>query len=115
MRMCGPVQFVPCAVHLVGILSKWADPEDWFWDNRWDKDVYDKAAEANDEERQRVGPDSAQIPRSDGKEIREQAQALLEGREKWRPMWVDYGPPREVELELDAGKEADVPLTREKV
>ena len=83
--------------------------------NRWDKDVYDKAAEANDEERQRVGPDSAQIPKSDGKEIREQAQALLEGREKWRPMWVDYGPPREVELELDEGKEVDVPLTREKL
>ena len=58
------------------------------------------------------------MPRADGKSVREQARALLEGRERWRPMWVDYGRPMEVEVgvgEEEVDGEVGVPLKREGV
>ncbi|KAA6407659.1 MAG: hypothetical protein FRX48_08497 [Lasallia pustulata] len=85
----------------------------------WDKVVYDKAVEANEEESERLGPGGEARPRRDGASVRGQARALLDGRERWRPMWVDYGPRREVEVGLGGwggwGGEVDVPLVREKV
>lgn len=36
-------------------------------------------------------PDAVLKPAPDRKSIAEQAQALLRGKEKWRPTWVDYG------------------------
>lgn len=89
--------------------------------DRWDKAVYDKANEANDEERERLGPDAATRRRRDGEGVREQARALLRGEERWRPMWVDFGPPREVEVGMEGTAEGegegavDVPLKREEV
>lgn len=63
-----------------------------------------------------MGPDAQIRPRKDGKGVREQARALLEGRERWRPMWVDYGAPREVEVgERDGEGAVDVPVRREVV
>ena len=69
--------------------------------NRWDKAVYDKAEEANERERERLGPEAGMQPRADGETVRAQARRLLGGKERWRPMWVDYGPPREVEVGME--------------
>ena len=75
--------------------------------------------EANEAERERYGPGAAEIPAGDGTSLAEQAKALLEGQERWRPTWVDYGAPVEVEQELDGEDDtsltSDVPLTRTEV
>ena len=48
-----------------------------------------------------IGPDAPLIPKKDGKAIAEQAKALLQGKEVWRPSWKDYGTAREVEVGVD--------------
>ncbi|KAG6995624.1 lon protease, peroxisomal [Physcia stellaris] len=56
----------------------------------WQKEQFDKAndlAEANRKRRQE-GPTMAP---TDGEDMAKQAKALLEGKEKWRPGWKDYG------------------------
>ena len=72
--------------------------------SRWDKEVYDMAqnAQKEGEENQRKVPGT--VDRSDHDTIASQAQALLSGKQKWRPSWMDYGPAREVELELDVSR-----------
>lgn len=68
-----------------------------------------------------MGPDAANRRRSDGDSVREQARALLQGKERWRPMWVDFGPPREVEVGMEETADGegagavDVPLKRGEV
>ena len=45
------------------------------------------------------------VGRKDHETIASQAKALLSGKEKWRPTWMDYGPAKEVELEFDISRE----------
>ncbi|MCJ1480612.1 hypothetical protein MMC06_000767 [Schaereria dolodes] len=66
--------------------------------------MYDKAEEAQDAEREKYGPEADMIARTDGATLAEQAQAMREGRERWRPSWVDYGPAREVEMGVNFGE-----------
>lgn len=57
--------------------------------DKWDKTSHDAASEAQkkaDEEKQQGG----MALRTDGATIRKQAQALLDGKEKWKPSWVDF-------------------------
>ena len=32
--------------------------------------------------------------------IKEQAKALLEGKEQWRPTWMDYGQMKDMEVDF---------------
>ncbi|KAI9872188.1 MAG: hypothetical protein M1830_001927, partial [Pleopsidium flavum] len=67
----------------------WPDtPEDF---SPWEKDTYDAANKAQEREQASYQPDAVQKPTTERRSIAEQAQALLEGKEKWRPTWEDYG------------------------
>lgn len=70
-------------------------------DYSWDKEIYDKAKKGQREEQDLIGPDAPLIPKKDGETIAEQAKALLQGKEVWRPSWKDYGMVREVEVGVD--------------
>lgn len=72
-----------------------------FWEFRWDKETYDKAKKAQEEQQELMGPDAPKIAKKDGKTIAEQAKALLQGKEVWRPSWKDYGVAREFEVGTD--------------
>ncbi len=58
---------------------------------RWEKETYDAAQAEQTKERDKLHPDAGLMPSVEGKSIAEQARALLEGRAKWKPTWVDYG------------------------
>ncbi|KAL9117492.1 MAG: hypothetical protein Q9187_005969 [Circinaria calcarea] len=64
----------------------------------WDKEIYDKAKKAQEEQMELMSPKGPRIPKKDGMTIAEQAKALLQGKEVWRPSWKDYGVAREVEV-----------------
>ena len=70
--------------------------------------MYDKAQATNEAEAAKYGPEAYTLGKQDGGTIAEQAQALLQGKEKWRPTWMDYGPSREVETDVDI----NIPSTR---
>ncbi|MCJ1358521.1 MAG: hypothetical protein MMC33_008521 [Icmadophila ericetorum] len=61
----------------------------------FDKDMFDKASEAREKEQDMRGPNGGKLPPPDRRSIAEQARALLEGREQWRPSWMDFGGVRE--------------------
>ena len=69
----------------------------------WDKTTYDEAAKEQKRLNEEFGPKGKLMPKADRKSIAEQAKALLEGREVWRPSWRDYGAVtgREVEVDMD--------------
>ena len=69
--------------------------------HRWDKKVWDAAQEAQKEENERFGPQAGTLPKGDQKSMAEQAKAILEGKMKWRPSWIDYGRAREVETNIN--------------
>ena len=58
---------------------------------RWEKETHDAAKEEQKREQAWLMPDAAAKPTPDRRSIADQAKALLEGKEKWRPTWVDYG------------------------
>jgi large subunit ribosomal protein L23 len=68
---------------------------------RWDKSSWDAAQERQAELDEAIGPNAGRMPKADRKSIAEQAKALLEGKDKWRPSWMEYGLVREVEVEED--------------
>jgi len=70
---------------------------------RWEKETYDAANEAQEREQETYQPDAVQKPTTERESIAEQAQALLKGKEKWKPTWVDSGPA------LGVGKDGAVP------
>ena len=58
----------------------------------WDRDMYkagnDAQEQATDQKWQRDSK-YGMLPRGDADKVREQAKALLEAKEEWRPTWVD--------------------------
>ncbi len=71
--------------------------------NRWDKDTFDKVRKVQEAERDKTKPerDETTDRLSPHKEtIAEQAQRLLTGKERWKPVWEDVGEPIEVEKDL---------------
>ena len=73
---------------------------------RWDKRQFDLAEKAREEEQRRHGPQGDMIPRADRKSIAEQARALLEERERWRPTWMEYGVGRSLLADNAGGTKA---------
>ena len=76
---------------------------------RWDKEVWDIAhkMEQDNEGKYKERVFGIMEKNNDYGTIASQAKALLSGKEKWRPSWMDYGPPQEVELELDVSRERE--------
>ena len=72
-----------------------------FYSHRWDKDIWDAAQEAQKKENERFGPEAGTLPKGDRKSMAEQAKAILEGKMRWRPSWIDYGRPLEVETNVN--------------
>lgn len=73
--------------------------------NRWDKETYDAAQKDQEEFQASLRPDAKKKPSRDRASIAEQAKALLEGKDKWRPMveqhvWEDVGEAIEVEKDV---------------
>lgn len=54
----------------------------------WGKEAYDKAQETQEAARKESGEDGETREKPDRKELAEQAKALMEGREKWKPGYV---------------------------
>lgn len=74
-----------------------------FWFTcRWEKETHEAAREEQKKEQARLMPDADLQPPTDRQSIAEQAQALLKGKEKWRPSWVDYGAASGVDGESRA-------------
>ena len=67
----------------------------------WDHDMYTAAQETNREERKRHGVRGDSLPPADSKIVSEQAKALLDRKELWRPSWKDHGPAVEVETSVN--------------
>lgn len=61
----------------------------------FDKELYDLATKEREMEQERQDSGAAMLPPGDRKSIAEQARRLLEGKEKWRPGWMDFGGVRE--------------------
>lgn len=59
----------------------------------WDKEAQEKAEAARDDEQERMGPQGRNLPKPDGKKLREQAEELLRGKRTWRPGWMDWDVP----------------------
>ena len=57
----------------------------------WDKETFDEAAETQERLNEKFGRRGKLLPKEDRSTIAEQARALLEGREVWKPSWKDYG------------------------
>ncbi|KZF23119.1 hypothetical protein L228DRAFT_281871 [Xylona heveae TC161] len=79
------------------------EPEDF---SSWEKERYDAAAKSQEKEQEKYRPDYAAKPTAERKSIAEQAQALLSGKEQWRPQWVDSGAPVEVEQDLPMSRDS---------
>lgn len=67
---------------------------------RWDKETYDAAKDSQDKERDRYQPTFKHKASPERPAIAEQAQALLKGKERWKPQWEDVGEPMEVEKDV---------------
>ncbi|KAL3426881.1 54S ribosomal protein L23, mitochondrial protein 1 [Phlyctema vagabunda] len=85
----------------------WPDVPESF--EEWDKEVFDAAQKDRDQMERQFNPQSRQDPSPERASIAEQAKALLEGREKWKPNvqedeWVDDGEPVEVDADVDVNK-----------
>ena len=77
----------------------------------WDKKTYDEAAREQRRMNEQNGPDRMLLPKADRRSIAEQARALLEGREVWRPSWRDYGAVTGKEVEVDMDVDRDLTET----
>ena len=80
----------------------------------WDKKTYDEAMKQQEREQEMMGPNAKMLPKADRRSIAEQAKALLEGREVWRPSWRDYGvvAGKEVEIGMDVNAEEGAEVAR---
>lgn len=67
---------------------------------RWDKKTYDAVKKAQEEHRESMGPEGAQLPDPQRESIADQARRLLRGEERWKPVWEDVGRPVEVEKDV---------------
>jgi len=71
--------------------------------DQWDKSTFDAAQKHNQETQASYRPDAVEKPSRERRSIAEQAQALLQGQDKWRPtatLWEDVGEAREVETDV---------------
>lgn len=67
---------------------------------RWDKTKHDAAKKYNTEFQDSHRPTAREKPTKERKSMKEQAQRLLDGKEKWAPtgrIWEDVGEAKEVE------------------
>jgi len=74
---------------------------------RWDKTTYDAAQKDRKEQEDAFRPDAGRKPTKERTSMAEQAQALLKGKEKWRPTpteWEDVGEAVEVEADVTLPK-----------
>lgn len=71
--------------------------------DQWDKSTFDAAQKSNKETQESYRPDAVEKPSKERQSIAQQAQALLQGEDKWRPtatQWEDVGEAREVETDV---------------
>jgi len=90
------------------------EPKDF---SPWDKQTYEAAQKDRESLQDTLRPDYAQQPTKERASIAEQAQALLQGKEKWRPsssftslrtsVWEDVGEPVEVETHVSVTRPTD--------
>jgi large subunit ribosomal protein L23 len=74
---------------------------------RWDKKMWDAGKKEQAEHEESYQPGFREKPSKERASIKEQAKAILSGKEKWkstgRPqgLWEDVGEAREVETEVE--------------
>lgn len=74
-----------------------------YYNSRWDNATYSAAQKDRQDMQDQFRSDFPQKPSKERVPIAEQAQALLEGKQKWAPTtteWVDDGDPVEVEADV---------------
>ena len=74
----------------------------------WDKEAYDALEKARMKEQKmqrKLYNDEYKSVSDDERAVKELARQMHRGVVKWRPTWMDLGPPVEVEKELSVGGE----------
>lgn len=72
---------------------------------RWDKTMYEAGQKERTEYEEQYQPGSRERPSRERGAMKEQAKALLSGKERWKPTaklddWEDVGEAREVETDV---------------
>ena len=87
----------------------WPDEMDNY--EEWDKEMFDKASESQEQMQDSKAKVFGTAKPSDGDKLREQAKKLLEGKDKWQPSWKEWGEGRVTEVETNVDLNATAART----